>query len=59
MTPTATPRIDLHNPEIDDDAAGAGLCGMTHLPTGRCCRLPVHHSGTCRFISPHPGVAAG
>jgi hypothetical protein len=47
------PRIDLHNPEIDDDAAGAGLCGMTHLATGRCCRLPVHHMGTCRFVSPH------
>jgi hypothetical protein len=51
MTATA-PRIDLHNPEIDDDAADAGLCGMTHLPTGRCCRLPVHHAGSCRFVSP-------
>jgi hypothetical protein len=45
-------RIDLHNAEIDDDAAGAGLCGMTHLATGRCCRLPARHTGSCRFVSP-------
>jgi hypothetical protein len=47
-------RTDLHNSEIDDDAAYAGLCGMTHLATGRCCLLPARHIGSCRFVAPHP-----
>jgi hypothetical protein len=51
---TVTQRIDLHNAEIDDDAARAGLCGMTHLPTGRCCVLEARHIGSCRFLDPYP-----
>jgi hypothetical protein len=47
-------RIDVHNAEIDDDAALAGLCGMTHLATGRCCVLKARHIGSCRFIRPYP-----
>jgi hypothetical protein len=51
---TSAARIDLHNAEIDDDAARAGLCGMTHLATGRCCVLEARHIGSCRFLGPYP-----
>ena len=37
------------NASIDDDAAAAHLCGMTHLPTGRVCRLPARHHESCEF----------
>lgn len=33
-------RLDLHNISIDFAAATAGLCGFTHLDSGRVCRLP-------------------
>jgi hypothetical protein len=52
-------RLDRHNPEIDDDAAEAGLCGMTHLPTGRRCLLPLHHVGSCVFQDATVSAIAG
>ena len=46
-------RLDLHNSNIDFDAANAGRCGVTHLQTGRVCRS---HTGTkapasCRAVT--------
>jgi hypothetical protein len=40
-------RRDLHNTSIDFMAAVEGLCGFTHMPTGRICRLPYRHVGAC------------
>jgi hypothetical protein len=40
-------RRDLHNVSIDFAVAAAGLCGFTHLPSRRVCRLPLRHSGPC------------
>ena len=40
-------RLDLHNTNIDLDAANAGRCGFTQLRTGRVCRLPHRHVGPC------------
>jgi hypothetical protein len=37
------------NPSIDDDAADAHQCGMTHLATGRVCHLPARHRQSCEF----------
>lgn len=37
------------NPDNDEDAAKQGLCGMTHLPTGRVCHLPARHHESCSF----------
>ena len=42
-------RLDVHNVEVDEDAAVAGLCGTIHLPTGRTCLRPARHLGSCRF----------
>ena len=44
-------RIDEHNAEIDEDLVAIGLCGMTHLATGRRCHLPAHHHGSCEFVA--------
>jgi hypothetical protein len=46
-----TERRDLHNVAIDEPAAAAGRCGMIHLPTGRLCLAPAHHTGGCKFES--------
>ena len=58
----AMKRRDLHNPSINFEAALAGQCGFTHLASGRICRLPCGHVGTCRFAvlwegasEAHPG----
>jgi len=45
-------RLDLHNTGIDEPAAAAGRCGTIHLPTGRLCRAPARHSGSCDFVAP-------
>ena len=42
-------RLDLHNISIDFAAATAGLCGFTHLDSGRVCRLPHGHRGPCHL----------
>ena len=46
-------RLDLHNSNIDFDAANAGRCGVTHLQTGRVCRLPHRHQSPCQLQSRH------
>lgn len=52
MTADFPPPSPESNPSIDDRAVAAHLCGMTHLPTGRTCRLPARHSGSCDFQPP-------
>src|SRR3954454_14849004 len=47
-------RRDLHNAAVDVEAALAGRCGFTHLPSGRVCLLPQRHRHDCRFDVP-PG----
>ena len=46
-------RLDLHNSNIDFDAAIAGRCGVTHLQTGRVCQLPHRHQSPCQLQSRH------
>ena len=46
-------RLDLHNSNIDFDAANAGRCGVTHLQTGRVCQLPHRHQSPCQLQSRH------
>jgi hypothetical protein len=46
-------RSDIHNASVDEGVAEAGLCGFTHLPSGRTCVLPARHPGSCSF-EPHP-----
>lgn len=46
-------RLDLHNLNVDFDAASRGLCGFTHLASGRVCRLPNRHAGACQFGVDH------
>jgi hypothetical protein len=45
-------RLDVHNAGIDELAAAAGRCGTIHLPTGRTCRAPARHTGSCDFVLP-------
>jgi hypothetical protein len=45
-------RLDLHNISIDFAAASAGLCGFTHLDSGRICELPHRHHGPCQLPDP-------
>jgi hypothetical protein len=45
-------RLDLHNISIDFTAASAGLCGFTHLDSGRICELPHRHHGPCQLPDP-------
>ncbi|MDA8298240.1 MAG: hypothetical protein M0004_16970 [Actinomycetota bacterium] len=44
-----TPRLDVHNASVDPAYAACGLCGMTHLQTGRVCVRTAHHAGSCEF----------
>ena len=46
-------RLDLHNISIDFAAASAGLCGFTHLDSGRVCQLPHRHHGPCQLRTAH------
>jgi hypothetical protein len=50
-------RIDVHNVSVDGELAAAGLCGMTHLPTGRVCVRPARHLGSCDFVAPEAARA--
>ncbi len=45
-------RMDVHNVSVDGELAAAGLCGMTHLATGRVCVRSARHLGSCDFITP-------
>jgi hypothetical protein len=49
MIAAALERRDLHNISINLAAAAEGLCGFTHIPSGRVCRLPCRHPGPCEF----------
>lgn len=44
-------RSDIHNASVNAEVAQSGLCGFTHLPTGRTCILSARHGGGCRFVS--------
>lgn len=46
------PRQDVHNPNIDEDSAGAGECGTLDLANGWICRRPARHPDGCRFEPP-------
>jgi hypothetical protein len=50
--PDGEPRLDLHNSNVDEDAAGTGRCGTLDLNSGRVCRLPALHSDGCVFERP-------
>jgi hypothetical protein len=58
MTVAAQQRRDLHNISVDSSLAAEGLCGLTHLPTGRVCRLPYLHAGPCDLRPRLTGAAA-
>jgi hypothetical protein len=45
MSAATHERRDLHNVSVDFAAASEGLCGFTHMPSGRVCRLPDRHAG--------------
>jgi hypothetical protein len=47
MSAAAWERLDLHNINVDFEAASDGLCGFLHMPTGRLCHLSYGHSGAC------------
>lgn len=51
----ADDRQDLHNSSIEESAAAAGHCGMTHLNSGRVCQEPHHHVDGCAFVAPSHG----
>lgn len=44
-------RLDIHNSGVDESVAWSELCGNVHLPSGRICVAPVHHHGSCRFVT--------
>jgi len=49
--------LDLHNANVDEDLAEAGLCGTVNLVTGGTCDLPALHQGGCDFhrtVMPEP-----
>ena len=50
-------RHDLHNSSIDFQAATEGLCGFTHIPTGRVCRLRCRHAGPCDLHARPPAAS--
>jgi len=55
--PVTEPRLDLHNANVDEDLAEAGLCGTVNLVTGGTCDLPALHQGGCDFhrtVMPEP-----
>jgi hypothetical protein len=54
MNAATQERRDLHNVSIDFAAASEGLCGFTHMPSGRVCRLPYWHPGRATCILDHP-----
>jgi hypothetical protein len=50
MTFAPQDRPAVHNPSVDESFALQGVCGQTHLPTGRTCVLPYGHTGSCEFL---------
>jgi hypothetical protein len=46
------PRLDIHNPNVDQDLAELGRCGTVSLSSGEVCRLPALHRDGCDFQPP-------
>jgi hypothetical protein len=42
-------RLDVHNSNVNEDLAEAGLCGTLNLVMGGACQLPALHEGGCDF----------
>ena len=42
-------RLDVHNSNVNEDLAEAGLCGTLNLVTGAACQLPALHQDGCDF----------
>ena len=40
---------EVHNPSVDEGAAGQGACAQVHLPTGKMCTLRHSHEASCEF----------
>jgi hypothetical protein len=40
---------EVHNPSVDEDAAGDGACAQVHLPTGAMCIMRHGHVESCEF----------
>ncbi len=40
---------DVHNPSVDEGAAGQGACAQVHLPTGAMCVMRHGHEESCEF----------
>jgi hypothetical protein len=57
MSAATQERRDLHNVSIDFAAASQGLCGFSHMPSGRVCRLPYRHPGPCDLRARPSGPA--
>ncbi len=53
-----TIRLDVHNASVDPAYAACGLCGMTHLQSGRVCVRTAHHEGSCNFQPRHDPTSA-
>lgn len=47
--PSADNVTEVHNPSVDQDAAGDGACAQVHLPTGAMCIMRHGHDGSCEF----------
>jgi hypothetical protein len=47
--PKGETRLDVHNSNVNEDLAEAGLCGTVNLVTGEACRLPALHQDGCEF----------
>jgi hypothetical protein len=43
---------EVHNPSVDEAAAGQGACAQVHLPTGAMCVMPHGHKESCEFSPP-------
>ena len=40
---------EVHNPSVDEGAAGQGACAQVHLPTGAMCTMRRGHEESCEF----------
>jgi hypothetical protein len=40
---------EVHNPSVDQEAAGQGACAQVHLPTGAMCTMRHGHEQSCEF----------
>jgi hypothetical protein len=57
VTTAAHERRDLHNINIDIAVASDGLCGFTHMASGRVCRMPHRHPGPCELTRGPVGLS--